>query len=214
MDFDGALRICESTLRMPEWASMHRLYGMVAGCADAGRGAHESALEHLLAARRDMEQQPLIDDWLSRMPLQWGFTEASLAKGDLAQARLEAEQFLEVTLVTEERTWRALAFEANARVAIAEGDLQRTKDYITRAVQEMEGFEVPLAAWRVHATASELYERIKKPDLAKKHRELSRATVTKLANSLPIDEPLRKTFLSAPLIQKILGKEKLSARKA
>jgi hypothetical protein len=42
-------------------------------------------------------------------------------------------------------------------------------------------------------------------DLAERHRELSRDTIMKLANSLPADEPLRQTFLSAPAIRKILG---------
>ena len=34
---------------------------------------------------------------------------------------------------------------------------------------------------------------------------LSRETVMKLANSLPTQEPLRQTFLSAPMIREILG---------
>src|SRR5271157_6331869 len=42
-------------------------------------------------------------------------------------------------------------------------------------------------------------------DAAKKHRELSRATIMKLANSLPVEEPLRQIFLSAPIVRKILG---------
>jgi hypothetical protein len=76
---------------------------------------------------------------------------------------------------------------------------------IAKAVQEMEGYEVPLAHWRVHATAAELYRRRGNRDLAERHRELSRATIMKLANSLPAEEPLRTTFLSAPMIRKILG---------
>jgi hypothetical protein len=32
---------------------------------------------------------------------------------------------------------------------------------MAKALVTMEGFEVPLAAWRVHATAAELYERIR-----------------------------------------------------
>jgi hypothetical protein len=103
-----------------------------------------------------------------------------------------------------ERTFRGLAFEANARLALAEGELPRAKDCIARAMKEMEGFETPLPAWRVHATASELYQHTGDPGVAEEHRELSRATIMKLANSLSVDEPLRKTFLSAPLVQGIL----------
>jgi DNA-binding winged helix-turn-helix (wHTH) protein len=210
-DFDGAWRICESVLRVPTWEGMRRFCRIVAGCADAGRNSPESALEHLWAVRNDMERQPLMEDWQLRMPLQWGFTDACLAKGDLTQARMEAEQFLRVTLSSEEHTWRSLAFEANARVAIAERDLQRAEDCILKAVQEMEGFEVPLAAWRVHATASELYARMGDRDLAERQRELSHATIIQLANSMSNEEPLRKTFLSASAIRNVLGRQEAIA---
>jgi hypothetical protein len=58
-----------------------------------------------------------------------------------------------VTLATAERTWQALAWDANARVAEVALDLQRAQDCIAKTVVTMEGFEVPLAAGRVHATA-------------------------------------------------------------
>jgi DNA-binding winged helix-turn-helix (wHTH) protein len=211
MDFDGAWKICESVLRVPVWEGMVRFCRIVAGCAHAGRNSPESALEHLLAVRHEMERQPLMEDWQLSMPLQWGFTEAWLAQGDLAQARMEAEQFLMVTLAAEDHTWRSLAFEANARVAIAEGDLRKAQDCILKAIQEMEGFEVPLAAWRVHATASDLSARGGDGDLATRHRELSYATIMQLANSMSTEEPLREIFLSAPAIRHILGNHEANA---
>jgi hypothetical protein len=69
----------------------------------------------------------------------------------------------------------------------------------------MQGSEVPLANWRVHATAAELYARLGNQDLAEHHRESSRATILQLANSLPADEPLRQTFLSSAMVFNILG---------
>jgi hypothetical protein len=41
--------------------------------------------------------------------------------------------------------------------------------------------------------------------LAACHLALSRETVMKLANSLPTEEPLRQTYLSAPVVREILG---------
>ena len=152
-----------------------------------------------------MDLHPMMADWYFRMPLQWAVTEVWLSKRDFGRARVEAEEFLKVTLKTEERTYRALAFEASARVAIAEGEVDRAQGFIAKALQAMEGFEVPLAHWRVHATASELHRRLGNRDLAVRHREISCTTIMKLANSLPAEEPLRKTFLSAPIIRKILG---------
>jgi hypothetical protein len=120
-----------------------------------------------------------------------------LQEGDLAAAQTEAERFLSVALATAERTWQALAWEANARVAMAQLDLDRARDSIAKGLSTMEGFEVPLAAWRVHATAAELYRAGDNGESADHHCELTRATIVKLADSLAVEEPLRKTFLSA-----------------
>jgi carboxylesterase type B len=103
--------------------------------------------------------------------------------------------------------WQALAWEAGARVALAELDVPRAQDCVAKALAAMEGFEAPLAAWRVHATASELYRESGDRDLAERHLAVSRQTIMKLADSLPVEEPLRQTFLSAPTIRKILGDE-------
>ena len=97
------------------------------------------------------------------------------------------------------------ALDSNAKLAIAEADLPRALDCMKKALQEMDGFELPLAAWRLHETAFNIYERLGDRDRAESHLQLSRATIAKLANSMPIDEPLRKIFLSAPAIRTILG---------
>jgi hypothetical protein len=138
------------------------------------------------------------------MMLQLALSELWLADGDLRRARAEAETFLSVTQATAERTWQALAWEVNARVAMAELDWVRAQDCIAQGLSAMEGFEVPLAHWRAHATAAVLHERTGDRELADRHLALSRETITSLANSLPADEPLRQTFLSAPLIRSVL----------
>ena len=58
---------------------------------------------------------------------------------------------------------------------------------MAKALQRMEGYEVPLADWRVHATAAELHKLLRNRALADKHRALSRATIMKLVDSLPTD---------------------------
>jgi tetratricopeptide (TPR) repeat protein len=213
MDFSGTQHSIESDLPLAAHIPGIRRHCLImAGSAAAFQGNYERALEYLLKCRDEMEQHPLMTDWYDRMPLQRALTEAWLSRGDLAQARVEAEEFLKVTLTNGERTLRALAFEANARVAMAEGELPRAQDCITQAVQAMEGYEVPLAHWKVHATAYELYQRLKQRDEAKKHHQLSRATIMKLANSMSVEEPLRQTFLSAPLIRNVIGDDVLSAK--
>ncbi len=205
MDFAGAQQILESGLPVVASIPAVRRYCQVwSGTAEAGLGNDERALGYLLSCRDDMDQHPMMADWYHRMPLQRALTEVWLSKGELERARVEAEEFLKVTLKTEERTYRALAFEANARLAIAEQDLDRAQDLIAKALHSMEGYEVPLAHWRVHGTAADLHRRLGNRDLAEQHRQLSCATIMKLADSLPAEEPLRQTFLSAPLVRKVL----------
>ncbi len=215
MDFAGSQQIIESAL--PLLAAIpqsHRTCLILAGWAEAGLGNHGRALEHLLTCRKEMDQLPMLADWHFRLTLQRALTEAWLSKGDLGKARAEAEEFLKITLTVQDRMARALAFEANARLAIAEQDFDRAQDFIARALKTMEGYEVPLAHWRVHATAAEFYQNSSDWDLAERHLELSRDTIMKLANSLPAEEPLRQTFLSAPMIRPILDNPKTAVRRA
>jgi hypothetical protein len=175
-----------------------------------GLGNYESALEHLSAARAEMERAQVVWDWWWRMPVEAALTELWLVTGDLAQAQPQAETFLATTLATAEHTWQALAWEANARVAMAAMEWSRAEECVSKALSAIEGFEAPLAAWRVHGTAADLYARAGDGDsaghpAAGHHRELSRATILKLANSLVADVPLRQIFLSAAVVRKILG---------
>ena len=175
-----------------------------------GRGAHDAALEQLLTLRDEMERQPLMEDFRYQMRLQWAFSEIWRAKDNLPQARLESERFLIATHATDERTWRVQALDSNAKLAIAEADLPRALDCMKKALLEMEGFELPLASWRLHETAFHIYERMGNRDRAESHLQLSRATIETLANSMPIEEPLRKIFMSAPAIRTILGDQEVT----
>jgi hypothetical protein len=152
-----------------------------------------------------MNSQKIMMDWYYRMPLELALTEVWLGKKDLIRARQEAERFLNSAVATAERTWQALAWEANARVAMAEIDLKRAQDCVSRALETMEGFEIPLAGWRVHATAAEVSQRAEDTESSQRHREISRAAILQLANSLALEDPLRKTFLSALSVTKILA---------
>jgi len=77
-----------------------------------------------------MERQMVLRDWYWRMPLEAALTDLWLVQGDLAQARPQAERFLQVTLATAERTWQALAWDANTRVAMAGSAMKRAHECI------------------------------------------------------------------------------------
>ena len=69
-----------------------------------------------------MDRPVVMFAWYWRMPHKSAFTELWLAKGDLAQARPQAESFVKFTLATAEHMCQAPAWEVNTRVAMAELD--------------------------------------------------------------------------------------------
>ena len=146
----------------------------------------------------------VIHDWYWRMPLEGALTDVRLASGDLGQAREQADRFLDVTLKTAERTFQALAWEAKARVAIAEHDLKGARRYIDNALSITDSFDVPLAEWRVRATAAAIYTSLGLTDIARQHSERGSTVILKLASSLPADHPLRGRFLAAPSVSQLI----------
>jgi tetratricopeptide (TPR) repeat protein len=218
MDFKGALAICASALSLARDPAVRTAPGWPIGfprqvrntlicCASASAalGDHAGALEHFSTVRSEMDRQTVFFDWYWRMPLAGGLTELWLAMGDRTRAQEEAGRLLELSLATEDRHWQGLAWEINSRVALEDGDLPRARDCIAKALAAVQGFEVPLAAWRVHATAADIEEATGSLEAAQAQRDMSRATILRLANSLPEREPLRESFLSAPLVVRILN---------
>jgi tetratricopeptide (TPR) repeat protein len=216
MDFKGTLAICESALARnstlrpaPGWAigyPRHVRNALICSAlASTALGDHARAFEDFSMASSDMDRQTVFFDWYWRMPLVGGMTELWLATGDRSRAQLEAERFLAISLATVDRYWQGLAWEVNSRVALENRDLPRARDCIAKALVTVQGFEVPLAAWRVHATAARIDEESGNLEAARSHRDMSRVTILRLANSLPEQEPLRESFLSAPAVAGILN---------
>ncbi|MBV8145519.1 MAG: hypothetical protein JO184_10975 [Gammaproteobacteria bacterium] len=207
MDFETTLAICDAAARAfggPSYPIAKHQHLAVMATAEVALGRHERGLELLsLAAHHDMSRQPAAQEY--NFLIEWTQTELWLGKGNLAQASVQGERLLERALGTLDRSSHALAWEANARVAMAKSDLGHAEQCIVKASAAMEGFEIPQAAWRVHATAAALFDRIGNVESAERHRELSRATILKIADSLAPEEPLRKAFLSAVPVAEVLG---------
>jgi|SRR6476646_10374360 len=75
---------------------------------------------------------------------------------------------------------------------------------IKEALAILDRFQIPTVAWRIHATAQELYQHLKKNKDAEMHRERAEAHILALANSFAPDEPLRQSFLDATPVRRIL----------
>jgi hypothetical protein len=78
--------------------------------------------------------------------------------------------------------------------------------YIQKALIILEKFEVPVAAWRVHAAAWHSYQQANDDKAAETNRVCAEAYILKIANSFTEDEPLRKSFLIAASVRQVLTK--------
>ena len=210
MDYAGARAVSDSLLpafRHAARAPWRRLCLTIAGAAEAGLGNVQGALDHLLAARDEMDRHSALGDWYWRLQHRWVLARVWLAAGDLVQARREGELCAAEAGGTEERTWQALAWDVNARIARASGEMPRAHELIGRALTAIEGFEAPVAAWQVHATAADVTRARGDAAAATHHRETSRDIVLRLAASLGPDEALRRTFITAPAVAAVLREQ-------
>ncbi len=204
-DWTRALELCEAAfpaLSDPYQVMFLRVGLVLAGTALIGLGRTELAATYLSQARHGIDSQPVAMEWYWKMPLQAALTELSLQRGDLKQARIEAERFVETSMATNERTWLSLAWEARARVALAGSDLQNAREYIRKAIAVMQGFDLPLAAWRVHATAMQLF-----PENSAEHHRLAAAVVLRLAESLQEFPQSQDTFLSSESVRNLAAND-------
>jgi DNA-binding winged helix-turn-helix (wHTH) protein/tetratricopeptide (TPR) repeat protein len=221
LDFDCVLRLCASSYPNSERAAHTespllgdpvpfdaRICLILRGSAKLGAGEIDGALADLSMVRDAMDRQQVLLDWYWRAPLHSALTELWLKKGDTEKARRQAQEFLKASLRTRERTYQALAWEANARMAMISGDHAAADACVSQALSLVERWEIPVAAWRVHATAAEAAT---DPKLARVQWRLSAETITRLADSLSRTEPSLEVFLSAPRIRQILNTQQSRA---
>src|SRR5258708_10215283 len=109
------------------------------------------------------------------MTAQLGLSIVWLLSGNILNARLDADLFLESALSTADPHLQALAWEMKTRVAMAEQDWMGAREYLQQAVVIVEKFEVLVAAWQVHATAWQFFRQHKedKPDEASRWRAVA-----------------------------------------
>ena len=164
-----------------------RVWTILAGLAHAGLGENAAAAARFAEAEQQMEREPIMFDWYWRLLLEWGCADLAIAQGDYDAAQYRARRFLERALATEERTWQALAWETMARASLGEGHLQNAKVQLDAAFSVTEGFETPLADWRLQRTAASLHEaRGDKQRMAAAQQHYVELRV-RLAGSIPQD---------------------------
>jgi hypothetical protein len=89
-----------------------------------------------------------------------------------------------------------LGKSALAKIALAEQQWEQAESELSQALAVLEGAEAPLAAWRVYATAAQLYEQRGRSMEARQYRTRSAAVRTQLADSLGNALELRQSLLA------------------
>jgi hypothetical protein len=199
--FDTARMACAEYLEQSRTLG-HRLSEQMSlallGRAELGAGNPDAARKRFHELREWQSRERILMDWIWRMPLQLGIAELSLAGEDIELSRRESELLLEITSATAERTFTALAHHACARAAIARRDDGAAQRHIADGLSCIEGYEAPLAAWRLHALAGAHFR-----DVA--HIGHARKVIRRLADSLDSDDPLRESFLRSNGVAAILN---------
>jgi tetratricopeptide (TPR) repeat protein len=212
-DFDGARRLCDLIMRpgaeyptgQPETIAK-----VAAGYTELHRAHYDQAIEDFMQVR-DPAMPKFFLHWYWRMIAQLGLSNVWLASGNIEKASVEADAFLESALSTADPHVQALAWEMKTRIAIAEQAWEEAKDHLREALSIVDRFAVPVAAWQVHSTAWSFYRHAKNEAAAERNRALAEMHILAIANSFTSDDPLRRSFLSALPVRRVLDKAAIPA---
>ena len=206
LDFEGARRHSQHTLDLAREAryipNIYFFLGQITlAKAQLGLRHYPSVLGCLNGITRALEDERVLMDWIFRLPFHQVRCEYWLAEGHRDRAREEATQLCEKAALPPERTYLAIGHGLLAEIASAERRWDEARSELARAIEIVEAAEVPLAAWRVFATAAELYRRQGQTGEAEGYRRRGAHVIDALAASLEETDPLRQSLLNHPLLK-------------
>jgi DNA-binding winged helix-turn-helix (wHTH) protein/tetratricopeptide (TPR) repeat protein len=203
LDFEAAKALCEVPPEpMPEeHAALNTINtSAILGQAYLGLGEAARAIACFEAVVRTGQNETLPIHRNYFFPAYAGLGEAWLAQGELAKARDYAQQLHDFSAGAPERTYLALSHRLFAEIARREQALAEAERHLATALGLVEAAEVPLAAWRVYASAAALYEQLQRPAEADIHRRRSAEVRLQLAASLDETDPLRCSIAKDAMI--------------
>ncbi|HEY8714652.1 MAG TPA: AAA family ATPase [Candidatus Acidoferrum sp.] len=213
MDFAGAQQLCQGMIRPNSGyptGQPKAIAWFAAGNAALAQSRHEEGLQNFRNVIDEAVTPKFFLHWYWRMHAQLGLANVWLAAGNLANARTESGRLFESALSTDDPSLQTLAWDLEARLAIAAKNWRKAEASVQNGLAILEKFEIPVTAWRLQSTAWDLYQHMKNEQAAETHRQRAEAGILKLANSFAPDEPLRATFLAAPPVHQILREQVLS----
>src|SRR5262249_37506069 len=201
LDFPGAPELCKrmaARTTTAYWRGPAQSIGRIAsGYAALEQGKYDEASRSFAEVLDPKKTPKFFLHWIWRMHAELGLSNVSLASGNLRKVRVDADRFLQSALSTAEPNLHALAWDLEARVAMAEKDWIGAEEKSEKGLAVLHKFEIPVTAWRLHATRSDLYRQAKNETAAEAHRAYAEAIILALGNSFAPDDPLRDAFLAA-----------------
>ncbi len=198
LDFETARACCEKVLDAEVEANPFTFFigRNLLAKASIGLRDYPAALAQFQRIQRRMDADGIGMDYMIYPHFYSNLCQYWLETGDLARAREEAVRLYEISALPPERTYLALAHRLLAKIAMAEKKFEEAKAQVARAVSIVEQATLPLAAWRVHATAASLHESAGERAKAAAARRLSQQVIESLCASLGQDESLCATLLA------------------
>jgi tetratricopeptide (TPR) repeat protein len=194
-DFVGAKTYCEEapSENSGPWATyISAHFSAIRGRALLGLEDYKGAIrcfEFFFKAEKD-ESLTLSRNY--SFPACQGACEAWLSLGEFGKARYYAQRLHDLSAGAPENTYLALSYSFLAEIAIKENALDEADSQITEALAIVESTEVPLAAWRVYATAAKVYHLRDEAFRANEYESRKQSTIDKLLASLQDADPLRR----------------------
>jgi DNA-binding winged helix-turn-helix (wHTH) protein len=216
-DFAGARQLSEELLQThsEEPAGQVRTIAMItAGFVELQAGKHDAARQYFAKVCNREVQPKFFLDWYWRKIARLGLAEVGLAQGKLSRAREDADLLLQSVLTGADPTLQAWAWDLKARIAMAGRNWSEAPGFVDNALDALQTFSVPVAAWKVHATASELHRHSRNAEASAHHRSRAAAILLELAESFDADDPLRATLLSSSTARRLLAAAAKPAFKA
>jgi predicted ATPase/DNA-binding winged helix-turn-helix (wHTH) protein len=198
LDFENARKRCEKTLDSNAEANPFVFFLGRNLLAKAYLGLHDypSALVQFNDIIHRIEIDGIDMDRTIVPHFYHNFCEYWLEVGDLTRAREQATRLYNVAARPPERTYLALAHRLLAKIAMTEGSLEEARVQLSRAISVVDNVNLPLAAWRVYATAANLYELIGEESEAAYFRSRSGKAICTLAKTLDQNDLLRSSLLA------------------
>jgi tetratricopeptide (TPR) repeat protein len=214
-DFARARALCEQEQQPGEEVHLgENLGSIVLGFANLGLSRFPEALRAFKEVTGRLENGPVLMDWILNMPLRLGLGEYWLVRRKFGRAREEREEMEELcrfAATPAERTYLALGYRGLAEAALGEGDRAMAEREVAEALRVLDGFEAPVAAWRVCATAARVEESRGRRSKAEAYWGRGAAVLERLATCLEDDGDLYHSFLAQPAVEAVRRNAKRSA---